>query len=267
VKVRTIALNTFGSFLHNRVIFVTCLLFACNFLLGVFSVLKFKSMTTTSNAQQMQDLMLDDIGKVLFLLSGLGSLLAAWAAAGSVGSEMESGTILAVMARPLRRWHFLAGKYLGVLMLIAVYVVGMLGVTLLLTWLGGQLLHAPWWVLLVYPFVRYAVWAAISMFLVTLLNPAVVVGVVAVLLSLIQFLVSASALSGIPSWFRLPVHVVLPLTTVVLSEDRFLTMTRESLRRYPWAYHVTALAYGMDYALVCFLLAVAAFQHRSLLHD
>jgi ABC-type transport system involved in multi-copper enzyme maturation permease subunit len=267
VKIRTIARNTFGSFLHNKVILAVCLLVVCNFLLGLYSVLSFKSMTTASNAQQMQSLTLDDLRKTLFLLSGLGSLLAAWAAADSVAAEMKSGTILAVMARPLHRWQFLAGKYLGVLMFMAVYSLGMLGVVSLLTWLGGQPFHAPWWVLLVYPMLRYAVWAAISMFLVTLLNPVVVMGIVAVLLSLIQFLVTPAAQSDIPDWFRLPLHLALPLTNVVLSEDRFLTMTRASLERYPWIDHVTALAYGLDYALVCFLLAVAVFQHRSLARD
>ena len=267
MKVRTIARSTFGSFLHNKVIFMLCLIFVCNFLIGLYSVLKFKSMTTASNAQQMQSLMLDDVGRVMWLLSGLGSLLAAWAAADSVAGEMKSGTILAVMARPLRRWQFLTGKYLGVLMLMSFYVFGMLGVMFLLTWLGGQPFHTPWWVLLVYPLERYAIWAAISMFLVTLLNPVVVMGIVAVLLSLIRFLEAASALSDIPGWVRLPMHTVLPLTGVVLGEDRFLTMTQAALKRYPWTDHATALAYGLDYALVSFLLAVAMFQYRTLSRD
>jgi len=264
VKIRTIARGTFGSFLHNKVILVLSLLFLAFFLLGLYSVLKYKSMTTASNAQQVQGHMLHDMGQTLFLLSGLGSLLAAWAAADSVAGEMKSGTILAVMARPLRRWQFLAGKYLGVLMLMSVYVVGMLGVIFLLTWLGGHPFQTSWWVLLVYPLVRYAIWAAISMFLVTLMNPVAVMGIVAALLSLIQFLVAASSLSDIPTWVRLPLHLALPLTTVVLDESRFFTMTQAALKRYQWSDHMTALAYGLDYALVWFLLAVAVFRYRSL---
>ena len=267
MKVRTIAFNTFGTFLHNKVIVVLCLLFVCCFLLGLYSVLTFKSMTTASNAQQMQSLMLDDLGKTLFLLSGLGSLLAAWVAAAAVADETKSGTILAVMARPLRRWQFLTGKYLGVLMLMSIYALGMVGVIFLLTWLGGQPFRTPWWILFAYPLARYAIWAAISMFLVTLLNPAVVMGIVAVLLSLIRVLGAPSVLTEIPGWVRLPMHTVLPLTSVVLGEDRFLTMTQAALKRYPWTDHVTALAYGVDYALVWFLLALAVFHYRSLSRD
>jgi ABC-type transport system involved in multi-copper enzyme maturation permease subunit len=227
-------------------------------------LLAYKSMTGAANAQQMQGFILNEVATVMSMVSGFGSLLAAWAAADSVAGEMKSGTILAVMARPLRRWQFLAGKYLGVLMLMAVYVIAMLGVTFLLAWLGGQRFHTSLWTLLVYPMVRYAIWAAISMLLVTLLHPVFVMGIVIVLATLT--LIFGSASSHIPRWVRLPVHLILPLTNL-LSEERFLTITRASLKPYPWTNHLTALAYGLDYALVSFLLAVVVFQRRSLSRD
>jgi ABC-type transport system involved in multi-copper enzyme maturation permease subunit len=264
VKVRTIALSTFGSFLRNKVIILFCSLFVCIVLLMMSPLLAYKSMTDAANARQMQGFILNEVATVMSMVSGFGSLLAAWAAADSVAGEMKSGTILAVMARPLRRWQFLAGKYLGVLMLMAVYVIAMLGVTFLLAWLGGQRFHTSLWTLLVYPMVRYAIWAAISMLLVTLLHPVFVMGIVIVLATLA--LIFGSASSHIPRWVRLPVHLVLPLTNL-LSEERFLTITRASLKPYPWTNHLTALAYGLDYALVCFLLAVVVFQRQSLLRD
>ncbi len=264
MKVRTLAFSTFGSFLRNKVIILFCSLFACIVLLMMSPLLAYKTMTNAANAQQMQGLILNEVATVMSLVSGFGSLLAAWAAADSVAGEMKSGTILAVMARPLRRWQFLAGKYLGVLLLMAVYVLAMLGVTFLLAWLGGQSFHTSLWVLFVYPMVRYAIWAAISMFLVTMLHPIFAVGIIAVLATLIA--IFGDTTSHIPGWVRLPVHLMLPLTNL-LSEERFLTITRASLKPFPWTSHLTALVYGLDYALVCFLLAVAVFQYRSLSRD
>ncbi|HEY2914288.1 MAG TPA: ABC transporter permease subunit [Candidatus Angelobacter sp.] len=264
MKVRTIALNTFGSFLRNKVILLFCSLFVCIVALMTSPLLYYKAMTDASNAQQMQGVILNTVATVISMVSGFGSLLAAWAAADSVAGEMKSGTVLAVMARPLRRWEFMAGKYLGVLMLMAVYVTFMLGVTFFLAWLGGQSLHTSIWVLLVYPMVRYAIWAAIAMFLVTLLHSVFVIGIVAVLATLVQ--VFGSTRSAMPDWIRMPVHLVLPLTGL-LSEERFLSITRASLKPYPWTNHLTALVYGLDYALVWFLLAVLMFQYRSLSRD
>jgi len=104
MKIRTIALSTFGGFLRNKVILLFCSLFACIVLLFMSPLLAYKSATTAANAQQMQGMVLSEVALVMSLVSGFGSLLAAWAAADSVGGEMRSGTILAVMARPLRRW-------------------------------------------------------------------------------------------------------------------------------------------------------------------
>lgn len=264
VQIRTIALSTFGSFLRNKVILLFCSLFICIILLMLTPLLGYKAITNAENAQQMQGLILSEVAAVVSMVSGFGSLLAAWAAADSVAGEMKSGTILAVMARPLRRWEFLAGKYLAVLMLMAVYVCAMLGVTFLLAWLGGQSFHTSVWTLLVYPMVRYAIWAAIAMFLVTLLHPVLVMGAIVILATLVQIFGSTS--KYIPTWVRLPAHFMLPLTGL-LSEERFLAITRASLKPFPWTYHLTALSYGLDYALVFFLLAVFVFQRRSLSRD
>jgi ABC-type transport system involved in multi-copper enzyme maturation permease subunit len=264
VKIRTIAFSTFGSFLRNKVILLFCGLFVCVILLMMTPLMAYKSMTSAANAQQMQGFILNEVASIMSAVSGFGSLLAAWAAADSVASEVKSGTILAVMARPLRRWEFLAGKYLGVMLLMAVYVVAMLGVTFLLAWLGGQSFHTSLWTLVVYPLVRYAVWAAIAMILVIVMHPILVIGTVAILATVIE--IFNSSLTRIPRWVKLPVHLLLPMTGL-LSEDRFLVIKKATLKPFLWTRHLTALAYGFDYALVCFVLAVLIFQRRSLARE
>ena len=48
---------------------------------------------------------------------------------------------------------------------------------------------------------------------------------------------------------------------------RFLTITRATLQAATWSEHALALAYGLDYALVCFLIASWIFHSRSLSRD
>jgi hypothetical protein len=102
------------------------------------------------------------------------------------------------------------------------------------------------------------------MLLVTLVHPIVAMGAVVILMTLIA--VFSSTARHIPVWLQKPVHLVLPITSL-LSEDRFMEITRASLKPFPWTNHLTALAYGLDYALVCFLLAVLIFQRRGLTRD
>ena len=60
--------------------------------------------------------------------------------------------------------------------------------------------------------------------------------------------------------------MVLPSTNL-LSESNFLSITQTTLKQMAWLDHLLALSYGLDYALVCFLLAVWSFRHRSLTRD
>jgi len=257
MKIPTIALNTFTSFVHTKVMVVAGLLFAFSVAEGVFTVHLY------AGKPDLLGNLLHDIAATMNLLSAIGSLLAVFAAADAVSAEMKSGTVLAVMARPLWRWQFLAGKYFGVLLLMLVYTVCMLGAGLFLNRLAGLPFRAPWWILIVYPLVRYAVWAAISMFLVTFLHPIVTMAVAAII-SLVAWVLVSPGAANYPAWIRVPLHVILPLTPSVLSEDRFFSMTQQTLQRYPWAFHATALVYGLNYAFVCFLLAAFLFERRSL---
>src|SRR5207253_9059700 len=98
-------------------------------------------------------------------------------ASSSVATEMRRGTIIAGMARPVKRWEFLLGKCAGVMLLMSVFVVMMFALSWLLAWIGGQRIQSAPWVLLAYPVVRYAVCRAVSMALVTVLHPVVTMGI------------------------------------------------------------------------------------------
>src|SRR4029077_20356256 len=264
----TIALSTFGSFLRNRLLIVFGGIFVCTVLLMMTPLLGAKAMAKMGNAQQAEAMVLGMVSVIMFFVSGTGSLLAAWAAADAVATEMKSGTILAVMARPVKRWEFLLGKYLGVLMLMACYVVMMFGLSYLLAWMGGQRVLAASWMLLAYPLVRYAIYAAIAMAVATLVHPVLswaftlLLGVAATLVAPSEEPIANTALG----WLSAGLYYLLP-STQFLSEDRFLNIKQATLRQTGWSEHFLTLTYGLDYALVVLLLAMWSFHYRSLKRD
>jgi len=77
-------------------------------------------------------------------------------------------------------------------MLMACYVVMMFGLSYLLAWMGGQRVLAASWMLLAYPMVRYAIYAAIAMAAATLVHPVLSWGVY-----------FAAGSCGDAGWFRL----------------------------------------------------------------
>jgi len=267
MRIRAIAWNTFGSLLHNRLLLLIVLLFLSWVALMTAPLIMMKHTTTTANAGRMQSEVLGMVSLVMAGLSGFGSMLAAWCAADSVASEMKSGTILAVMARPVERWEFLLGKFGGVQLLLVVYVFGMLALSHVFAWIGGQRIHAPLWELVAYPLVRYAIYSAVALLLVTFLNQAVSLAVVwclAIATSIINPMEQSK--HKLLEWGTKALYFVLP-STELLSETRFLTITETSLKRTGWLDHVVTLAYGLDYAAVLILLALWSFRRKSLTRD
>src|SRR5439155_26610934 len=57
---------------------------------------------------------------------------------GFVASRLQTGTILALAARPIRRWQIIAGKWLALALLMGLYVAAVSsGVLLLTRWSTG----------------------------------------------------------------------------------------------------------------------------------
>jgi ABC-type transport system involved in multi-copper enzyme maturation permease subunit len=267
MKVWALAKGTFGSLVRDRFLIVIGVLFACTVLLMMTPLLAAKAMAKAASAQQAEVMVLGLVSAIMFFVSGTGSLLAAWCAANSVASEMKSGTILAVLARPVKRWEFLLGKYIGAMMLMAVYVVMMYGLSWVLAWIGGERIHSTMWVLFVYPMVRYAVYGALGMALVTVLHPVVTMGITLILAVVAQMVApTGQAITSHWKYVRVPAWIVLPSTSL-LSEERFLTITHASLKQAGWLDHLTTVAYGLDYALVFVLIAMWSFHYRSLTRD
>ena len=266
MKIRAIALNTFSGLVRNKIIILFCAGCVCVLLLMLASLLTMRNLRAVQNAERMQMLVLPIIASMMALVSGFGSLLAAWSAADAVASEMRSGIVLAVLARTVRRWEFLLGKFLGVQLMMFIFVLIMLGLNYLLAWIGGATISTSPWVLIVYPMVRYMVYSALGMLLVTVMHPIVSFCIVLVVMIGAGLVAPNNPETFMPEWLRTGLFYLLPSSNL-LSETRFLTITRATLRAATWTDHATALAYGLDYALVCFVLAAWIFHSRSLARD
>ena len=267
MKLWTLAASTFESFLHNRLMLVLLLAGIGIVLMMMVPLLGVKARITGENKAMVESMVLEAVSQVTGFMSGLGSLLAAWAATDSLVSELKAGTVLAVMARPVKRWEFLLGKYIGVMMLMTGYAVMMIGVTYLLAWLGGQHLHANPAVLFAYPLVRYAIYAAIALLLATVFGS--VTSMVWVMgIAIVNSMVQPGSWDWKPKlmWLKTALYYVLPSTNL-LSEERFLSLRQAALRPATWLEHGTSLLYGLDYALVILLLAMWSFHGRTLRRD
>ena len=130
MRVVAIARNTFrenirDKILYNLILFAL-LMIASSFVLGQLTL-------------GYDDKVIVDIG--LSAISVFGSLIAIFIGIGLVYKELERRTVYALLAKPVHRWEFILGKYLGLIFTLLVNVVIMTaGLVLTLAYRGG----IPW---------------------------------------------------------------------------------------------------------------------------
>jgi Cu-processing system permease protein len=93
-----------------------------------------KSLETTTSAEARLSLGVAFATLTLFgvyVVNYLASFLALFLSVAAVSGEIDSGTLHAVLARPLRRSEFVIGRWLGYAVMIAAYILAMTGLVLL----------------------------------------------------------------------------------------------------------------------------------------
>lgn len=127
MSIPAVARNTFRESIRDKILY-NLILFA---LLMILSSVALGQLTLGHEAK-----VIVDIG--LSAISVFGTLISIFLGIGLVYKEMERRTVYALLAKPLRRWEFILGKYLGLLVTLFVNVAIMTsGLILTLMYQGG----------------------------------------------------------------------------------------------------------------------------------
>lgn len=120
-KVLAIALNTFRETVRDKILY-TLLVFAFA-MIGSAAVLV--RISVRAEARIIQDL-------GLAAISIMGVLMAVFVGITLVYKEVDRRTIFTIISKPVQRWQFILGKYLGLLLTLLINVAAMTGGLLLL---------------------------------------------------------------------------------------------------------------------------------------
>ncbi len=108
-KIRTIALSTFKESIRNKVFYN--LLFFALLMIGLSLVLA--NLTIGETLKIIKDFGLSSI-------SLFGTLIAIFVGISLVYKEIDKKTIYTILSKPIARWQFLLGKYLGLILTLVV---------------------------------------------------------------------------------------------------------------------------------------------------
>ena len=155
MQIIAIAQNTIREAIRNRIF--ASLIFFTLAMLGI-------TMALSSASLNEEIRLMKDVG--LFLVSTASVFIAIFTGVNLVYKELERKTIYTIMPKPIYRWQFLVGKYLGLAGTMAFLVAfmglvlfGLLFVVALLQFFGGVMLLQSFWQLVhcfAQPFVAQA---------------------------------------------------------------------------------------------------------------
>jgi ABC-type transport system involved in multi-copper enzyme maturation permease subunit len=113
-RVGAVALNTFREAVRDRVlynlVFFALLMMAAAIFVGQISI-------------GIEEMVIKSLG--LSAISVIGLLIAVFIGVGLVYKEMDKRTLYALLAKPVRRWEFLLGKFSGLVLTLAVNTLAM----------------------------------------------------------------------------------------------------------------------------------------------
>ncbi|MBN2134221.1 MAG: ABC transporter permease [Acidobacteria bacterium] len=127
---KALALNTFKEAIRSKILYLF-------FIFGLFMVL---------GSRVISLLVIDDPVKIIKDF-GLGSihffsiLIVIILGIDLVSKEIEKKTIYNILSKPIRRWEFLLGKILGMLLTIAIVLLVMFIIFIILLWIRTGTLH------------------------------------------------------------------------------------------------------------------------------
>ncbi len=251
-----IALNTFREAVRNR-IFLSLILFAVAMLLITMAV---------SSASLNEELrLMKDVG--LFLISTFSVLISIFIGVNLVYKEIERKTVYTVIPKPIYRFQFLLGKYLGLAITMASQLVVMALVLAGLFWamegsFGLGMLQA---ILLIYVEVLIVISVALlfSSFSTPLLSGLLTVGTFIVgrfvedLMNLRLVSQEEKSVEGLASLVKVVVKLAPDLS--IFNTTPYVVYETS----LPWGYLLDGALYGLSYIGICLLFASLIFSRRS----
>lgn len=257
-QIFAIALNTFREATRNRV-FASLILFAVAMLLLTLAV---------SSASLHEELrLMKDIG--LFLISTFSVLISIFIGVNLVYKEIERKTIYTVIPKPIFRFQFLVGKYLGLATTMLIQVAFMSGALALIFFsldaqFGQEMIQA---ILLIYVEVLIVIGIALffSSFSTPFLSGLLTIGafIIGRFVDRILVIRLASKSEMTPALENLK-SFVKGIANIVPDLSIFNT-TPYVVYEEPieWSYVLNGAGYGLTYVLILLFLASVLFTRRD----
>ena len=252
MKIRAIALNTFKEAIRDRILYLL-LFFAA--ICIIFS--RILALLTVGDRAKI----ITDVG--LASLSLFGVLMAILIGTGLVYKEIDKRTIYTLLSKPIQRYQFLLGKYLGLLLTLFVMLVLMALIFLVLILLQNYPVGGSFFIAILFIFFELCLITAVAMLFSCFSTP-----ILSILFSLFFYLIGhiswglETLLNKIPKGGVKTLARFLYAFLPDLENFNFKTEVVHHLPIPPKIILYSTL-YGLFYTVFILALAIIVFRRRD----
>ncbi len=255
-RVGVVALNTFREAVRDRVlynlVFFALLMMVAAIAVGQISI-------------GIEQTVIVSLG--LSAISVIGLLIAVFIGVALVSKEMDKRTLYALLAKPVRRWEFLLGKFAGLVLTLAVNTAAMaLGLLLVMIYVKHALVRSDAVVLVAVYFIllKLALVVALALMFSCFTTP-----LLAILFTVGLYIVGLY----VQELRNLPVNVMSPamaaftkwLSYLLPNFENFNVMAMAAHgRAVPGAFILQNTLYTVVYCTIVLTAAAAVFSRRNL---
>jgi ABC-type transport system involved in multi-copper enzyme maturation permease subunit len=224
------------------------LIFAASFIVGPLSLGEQRKIT-------------QDLG--LAAISVLGFLIAVLVGTGIVYREIEKRTIHTVLSKPVRRWQFILGKFLGLSAIVGLLVGGMTLVLIFANWVAAGSFEPQLLTAVLLTWMELTLLTALSILMSTLCSP--ILGAIFTMLLYVIGHTSADLRELAIRFGSAPLKSLIGAVYYTIPNLEYLNVRSKVIHGVPVdvSYVAFACSYALLYAAVFLILAVLVFQRKE----
>jgi len=253
-RIYAIALNTFREAVRSKILYAI-LFFAI--------LLIMSSLALAELSLYEQDRVIKDLSVVTVTLFSV--IIAIFTGVSLLYKEIEKKTIYTIVSKPIERWHFLIGKFGGIVMTIAVELAIMVAIVLILLAFRGITPSVTLMQALLLIFFEVVLVGAMAIFFSSFSTPFVSGMLTALLFASghVYNAIESLALDHSVGFVRGLMQVGLWLLPDLTLFNLSMYVTHNV--SVPWSQVGLAILYGSVYTTLLLLGAIVGFQRRDLI--
>ncbi len=251
MRILAVAQNTFRESVRDKVLYVL-LFFAAAAILGS------KALGWVSMGQDIK--IMKDVSLAAILIFGV--LIAIFVGTNLVYKEIDKRTLYTILARPMRRYEFILGKYLGLAALLALVTVVMTAVAAAYVMALGGALSLSFFLAAALIYAELLLVTAFAILLSSVASP--ILGAL-IVFSIFLFGHATTILVDLPQQIEGASRQMLTLVYYVVPNLNNFNIRAEAANGVAVApaYVAWALAYGAAYTAFLLILAAWAFERKD----